>query len=399
MPNMKERADMVLVGAGIAGCATAACLLRAAPELRVIMLDRAHVGAGSTSRSMAAFRHQWSVPAHVSFSKYASQSYMEMADRGVPVGFRRNGYLFLYHDPEVFRQARARVGRQRSLGVEGVSDVTAGELQRAVSCGHALETDGIVGGVFGSQDGWLDPLAVAQAYLAEAREAGLDYRPDTAVTGIRQSGGAVRGVRITGGHIEAERLLVCAGPWSPQVTALLDLDLPVRPAKRYLYHTRPLRDTRVEEWPLVIAPGGAHCRPGEGNTLVLAWEARPEPLERFPEGDGLWENQDLIEEGFGLSPEEWGIAILSRLAEFLPLLAEQASLAHVTCGWYSVTPDHKAILSEDPRLTGLYHASGFSGHGIMHGPANGLCMAELMLGLTPTLLTKEDLTRQFGLAP
>ena len=123
--------DVAIVGAGVSGCSIAAHLLRADPSLRVVVLDRAHVGAGSTSRSTAAFRHQWSIAAHVAFSRYASAAYDDMTDRGVPVSFRRNGYLFLYDRDDAFAEAGRRVAAQRDLGVEHVAVLAPGAIASA----------------------------------------------------------------------------------------------------------------------------------------------------------------------------------------------------------------------------------------------------------------------------
>lgn len=397
---MRRSADIVIIGAGVAGCATAAHLLQLDPSLDVLLLDRAHVGAGSTSRSMAAFRHQWSVAPHVAFSRYASTLYERFAEEGRPVNFRRNGYLFLYEEESDLERARLRVQRQQSLGVEGVQVLAPEQLADAVPCGHAIAVNGLAGAVLGSRDGFLDALAVAQAFLDEARAAGLTYRPGTRVTAIEASKGRVRGARTADGEeIAADRIVNAAGPWSVEVARSAGLDLPLRPAKRYLYQTRPLRETDVSGWPMVIGRQNAHFRPAEGNTLILAWEQRPDPLAGIPEGDGLWVNQDRIEPGYGLGQEEYGIAIVAILAERVPMMAEKIALAHVTCGWYTMTPDHKAILARDPRLSGLYHATGFSGHGIMHGAATGCCMAELLLDRPTTLLSPDAFEMHFGLEP
>ena len=98
-------ADIVVIGAGATGCAVAAHLLRLDPKLQVVLLDRAHVGTGSTSRSTAAFRHQWSVPAHVSFSRYSAAEYDRQAEEGFPVQFRRQpvncGFYLLPGDKDM----------------------------------------------------------------------------------------------------------------------------------------------------------------------------------------------------------------------------------------------------------------------------------------------------------
>ena len=297
---MREQADILLIGAGIAGCSIAAHVLRLQPEIRVMLLDGAHVGAGSTSRSMAAFRHQWSVPAHVAFSLYSAREYDAMAQRGVPIGFRRQGYLFLHDREETWREAARHAFDQSEAGAEGVRTLSVAELTTGVSCGAEIEDDAVVGAIFGARDGWLDPLAAAQAYLDEARAAGLDYRPGTAVTGLHTERGRLSAVVCADGLVvTAGRTVLCAGPWSAPLAAMADLDLPIRPAKRYLYQTRPIAGVDVEGWPMVIAPGGAHCRPAEGNTLILGWEERPVPLDQTPGAESLWEEQDQVEPGFG----------------------------------------------------------------------------------------------------
>lgn len=393
-------ADVVIIGAGVTGCAVAAHLLRLAPEISVTLVDRHHVGAGSTSRSTAAFRHQWSVPAHIAFSRYASDEYDRLIQAGYLLGFHRNGYLFLFTDPEELTQASERVDRQRTLGVRGVEVLGPGELASQVPCGSALDLTRVVGATWGPTDGFLDPLAVTQAYLAEARNASVTYLPDSPVTELLMEKSRATGVRIGADKkIHSPHIINCAGIWSDSVARLAGLSLPIRPAKRFLYHSHPVRDLDVSRWPMTIDPQGAHLRPSEGNTLMMAWEHLPKVLPGCPPASELWERQDVIDEGFGVGADSYGIRILAALSELLPVLAEKVSLSKVTCGWYIVTPDHKAILGEDPRLRGLYHATGFSGHGIMHAAATGLVLSELVLGRSLSLVAADELEAQFGLAP
>jgi sarcosine oxidase subunit beta len=396
-----ETADVVIIGAGVSGCSIAAHLVQLEPGLSVCLLDQKHVGAGSSSRSTAAFRHQWSVPAHVSFSRYSSAEYDRLAGLAYPIQFRRNGYLFLFTDPNLLHLAAQRVSRQRDLGVEGVEVLSPEELNRRVSVGGLLDTESLVGATWGPSDGFLDPLAVAQAYLDEARKAGVRYRPDSPVTAIETSkdGSSVAGVGIgSSDSVLSSHIVNCAGIWSHAVAELAGLSLPISPAKRYLYHSHPVHDLDVSAWPMLIGDNSAHLRPSEGNTIMIAWEHRPEPLSQPPDAEVLWDHQDEIEPGFGTGPDGYGIEILGELSRHLPILAERVGLSRATCGWYAITPDHKAILGEDPRTQGLYHATGFSGHGVMHAAATGLTLAELILAREPTLASTEDLETHFGLA-
>jgi sarcosine oxidase subunit beta len=388
-------ADVVVIGAGVAGCAVAGHLLRLSPGLSVLLVDAHHVGAGSTSRSTAAFRHQWSLPAHVAFSRYGALELDRLGALGYGVDFRRNGYLFLYTSAGALAHAAARAERQRALGVE--VHVLSGDEVSRLPCGSAILTEDLAGATWGPRDGFLDPLGVAQAYLQEARAGGLDYLPGRALTGFETRGEGITAVRLTEGTVSTARVVVAAGVWTPSVLALLGLDFPLRPAKRYLYHSRPMRERDVSAWPLVIGDRGAHVRPSGGNTLMMAWERLPEPLPECPPEPGLWSLQDTTEPGFG--PGEYGLAVLAELSRQVPCLALEVSLAQVTSGWYPETIDNKAVLGADPRCPGLFLAAGHGGHGIMHGPATGLTVAEVVLGRETTLLPRAEVERHFGVGP
>lgn len=390
---------VAVVGAGIAGCSTACHLLRLEPEAQVTILEREHIGAGSTSRSAAAFRQQWSVPAHVAFSLYSAREYEAMERRGRPVLFRRQGYLFLYSNPGEFRAAAERAERQRRIGVTDVVALEPGEVARCVLPGPSIRLDGLAGATWCPSDGFLDPLSVAQNFLDEARGRGARYRPGARVVELEACGAGIE-VGLDGGErVRADAVVNAAGPWSRGVARAAGLDLPVRPAKRYLYFTGPVSGRDVSGWPLIVVDLGPYTRPTEGNALLMGWDERPEPLVEYPGDDALAAEQDAIHEGYSTGLDDYGVTVLAALAERLPFLAEETGLARVTTGYYTISPDHKAIISEDPRVPGLFHLTGFSGHGIMHGAATGLTMAELVLRRETSLAPRAEIERHFGLAP
>ena len=389
--------DVVIVGAGIAGVSIAEHLLRYEPGLSVLLIDAHHMGAGSTSRSLAAFRHQWSVPAHVAFSRYSGEEYERLTGLGHGVEFRRNGYLFLYTDPDRFRHAADRAARQREQGLEVEAHGVSSLDPARIPCASWIEDPRLVGFTWGPRDGFLDPLAVAQAYLDEARRRGLDYRPGATPGALHEVGGAITGITVEGARIDTRRVVLAAGIWSASIAARWGLTLPLVAAKRYIYHSRPIRELDISRWPLVIGDRGQHCRPAEGNTLMLSWEHRPPALDALPESETLWEEQDAIDAGYGAS--EYGLEVLEEMSRHVPVLAEVVSLRNATCGWYANTLDAKAILGPDPRLRGLYLATGFSGHGIMHGGATGRLMADLILDRPERLVSDQVLAVEFGIEP
>jgi glycine/D-amino acid oxidase-like deaminating enzyme len=178
-----------------------------------------------------------------------------------------------------------------------------------------------------------------------------------------------------------------SGPWSNLVARTAGLAIPVVPVKRYLYFTKQFRERDVRGMPLFVMDLEAYCRP-EANGLMLGWDrrpAKPEGWRRFPPPALAAEDMDAdrIDPGFGLDADGYGMEVLAEIAGYLPFVAEETALEAVTAGYYEVSPDEKAIVDWDPRLPGLLHATGFSGHGVMHAPATGALVRALVLGEAP----------------
>ncbi|MBI3270318.1 MAG: FAD-binding oxidoreductase [Planctomycetes bacterium] len=377
-------ADVVIVGAGIVGGACFHALARAG-GLRVLALERHHKMAGSTARSAAGFRHQFGSVSNIQMSLLSGRIYGEFARRfGCDEVFERNGYLFLFSDAAQAEQAAARVRLQREQGVPDVELLTRAQLAARFP---ALRCDGLLCGAWCPSDGFLRPDAITAAYFEDGKAAGGQLFQYSPVTRILASAGRVRGVEIAGKTvIETPVVINAAGPWSNKVARLAGVEIPVVPTKRYLYITNQFKGRGVRSWPLTVFDLEAYCRP-ETEALMMGWDRLPamaEGWQRFPPPPFDHDStSDAIEPGFGTGPEDYGYEVLARIAERLPFLETEAGVEYVTCGYYEVTPDEKAIISWDPRLSGLLHVTGFSGHGVMHAPAAGEAVRDLVLGRTP----------------
>ena len=385
-----ERVDVVVVGAGVIG-ASVAWHVATRTKKKVLLLEKTAVGAGSTSRSAAAFRQQFSSVEHVKMSKYSGEAYRRFPqDLGVAPVFQQNGYLFLYSDRKALDQAAERVAFQRRQGVDDVRTLAPGEVARLPALEGAIATDALAGATWCPSDGFLHPSEIASGYAAGAQRAGVVLRQGAEVTWIEVAGRRVEGVTINGTYrVACDALVLAAGWWSRAVAERAGAPIPVVAVKRYLYVTGQFANRRVERFPLIVGDLGPYARP-EHNGLMMGWDdrpPRPPGSERFPspaqDPATLEQDQDAIEPGFGKGIEDYGIEVLAALAEFLPWLADEGGVEHATCGYYEVTPDDKAILGEDPRVKGLFHASGFSGHGIMHAPAAGRAISDLLAGTPP----------------
>lgn len=388
---LPAHADVVVIGAGVVGAA-AAWYLKEQASLSVALLEARAVAAGSTSRSAAAFRQQFSSHAHVRMSRFSREAYERFpATFGGPPVFLQHGYLFLYEREDDLEAARGRVEYQQSEGVEDVRVLTPAEVDALPGLSGAFAVDSIAGATFCPSDGFLRPTEIAAGFVDGAKRRGASVHVGARVTGIVVERGAVQGVVVDQRHtVRTRAVVVAAGWWSNAVAALAGCPIPVVAVKRYLYVTPQFEGRKVSHFPLVVWNLGAYARP-EGNGLMMGWDdrpTRPEGADRFPpprqdvaELEGA---QDAIGPGFGRGIDEYGIEVLAELSNAMPWLADEGAVQYVTGGYYEVTPDDKAILAPDPRVAGLFHASGFSGHGIMHAPAAGRAVADLVLGKAPT---------------
>ncbi|MBL9085692.1 MAG: FAD-binding oxidoreductase [Planctomycetia bacterium] len=384
-------ADVVVIGAGAVGAA-AAWYLTEQQGLSVAVLEARAVAAGSTSRSAAAFRQQFSSHAHVRMSRFSREVYEQFPRLfGGPAVFLQHGYLFLYERDDDMAAARKRVEYQVSEGVTDARALSPADVDALPGLGGAFHTAGIAGATWCPTDGFLRPTEIAAGFVEGAKRRGASVHVGAKATGFTTERGAVTGVVVDGKHtVRTKAVVLAAGWWSNAVSSLAGCPIPVVAVKRYLYLTPQFDDRKVAHFPLVVWNLGAYARP-EGNGLMMGWDekpARPAGSDRFPppkqDVAELEAHQDDAPPGYGKGIDEYGIEVLAELSNAMPWLGDVGAVQYVTGGYYEVTPDDKAILSADPRLAGLFHASGFSGHGIMHAPAAGRAVADLALGRTPT---------------
>ena len=366
----KQSYDVVITGGGIMGSATAYCLLKAEPNLRLAVVERDPTYAqASTTLSMCNVRTQFSLRENILISQYAFEvlerfeEEMTVADRRPRIYFRREGNLFLV-DEKNREGARRAFDLQRRLGCR-VEWWTAEEIRARYPL---YETAGLAGGTFGPDDGHFDAYAALMAYRAKARSLGADYLADEARE-IRAAVGRATGVALAaGGVLGAGTVVNCGGAWAARLAETAGVKLPVNPVKRQVFAL----DTAVKPegpLPLTVLPSGLYFRTETGG-LILLGKSVPEDPVGF---NFTWDDRRFTE---SLWPE---------LAEFVPAW-DRLRLVRGWAGLYDVnTLDGNAILGEWPETRGLFLATGFSGHGLQQAPAVGRYLAELILGRPPTL--------------
>ena len=362
--------NAVIVGAGITGALTAHRLARAG--WRVTVLEARHVGAGSSSRTAAGIRQQFSTPETVVGMRYSVERYLRFREEvgGDTVPIVQNGYLFLQGSEEEWAFAQRRVAVQRRAGL---AEVEALPVEALVERFPWVDRHAVLGGTWCPTDGFLRPETVYNEAIAAARRLGADVVQQAPVTGARHAGGRLAEVLTPRGAFAADLFVDATNAWSPRLGALLGgVALPIAPRKRYLWMCErggSLSSAQLAAMPLTIAPSGAYCRPENGESMLMGWahDALEEPT--FSD-----EDQDRIEPAFWHrgGTETAGYETWASLAEVIPALGEFAGLTATTCGYYGVTPDHNPFLGYDPQVPNLLRLAGFSGHGAMFGPFTAL---------------------------
>lgn len=356
---MSERAQVVIVGAGVMGASIAYHLaLRGCTDVLVLEKEEAEI-SGSTARSAAGVRHQFSNATNILLSRHSIERLRHFDEEvGGHAELHQVGYLFLVNDADTWAQYRRNVALQRELGVR-VELLAPEEAARFIP---QLRTDDLVGATFGPDDGYCDPYGIALGYLRAAQRMGARLRRDSAVTGFDLAGGRVNGVITRSGPVACDLVVNCAGPWAGEVAALAGLRVPVRPYRRNIYMTTPFPQIPGPT-PLTIDVGSGFYMRKEGQGILMGKSNPDEPSSFVTTVDWAWLDH-VLEVGLHRFP-----------------ILEHAGLAEQQCwaGLYEITPDHNPILGRHPELPSYLDASGFSGHGIMHAPATGMLIAEEIL--------------------
>ena len=357
---MMPTADVVIIGGGIVG-SSIACHLTAAGCRNVVVLERESAqGKGSTGKSMGGVRAQFSTPVNIQMSLYSIPFYASFDERlGHPCDYRPQGYLFCATGETHLAYLRANYEKQLAMGLNNARLVAGDEIRAMFP---QLRADDIVGGSFCPTDGFVDPYSAMNGFMAAAVEGGAVLRKNTVVTGISRDARGIAAVETNNGSIATRKAVNCAGAWAASVAKFAAIDLPVAPLRRMLVPSEPF-DRFPHTAPMIIDMStGFHFRP-EARGFLLAWND-PEETPGFKTDF----DPAFVEK------------ILTRAADRVPCFADlPVNPKRAWAGLYEMTPDHHPILGEAPGVPGFFLANGFSGHGVMHAPATGKILSDLIL--------------------
>ncbi|HUB37610.1 MAG TPA: FAD-binding oxidoreductase [Streptosporangiaceae bacterium] len=358
-------ADVIIIGAGVIGAATALHLSRLGAG-DVLVIDRATAGAGMSCRSSALVRMHYTFPPEVALAVRSDAMFEAWPElTGRPSCIRRTGFARIVAPGEE-SALRANLAMQRELGARAVEIDAAGLTELAP--GFCVEDISCAG--WEPDGGYGDGAVVAGDLLAAARARGVRYRPGTSVHGLVRDGDRVTGVRVGAGSEteHAGTVVLAAGVWSPPLAKTAGLCLPI---ETELHRVAILRHPGWAGAPFACIDSvtQTYFRPEAAGAMTLVGSfAGP----RGADPDSVPDNAGAED----LAPQ------VQRASHRVPALAD-AGIARGVTGVYDMTPDARPLLGALPGLDGLVIAAGFSGMGFKIAPAVGESLAGLIAGTPP----------------
>jgi len=360
---MRSRADVVVVGGGIIGVAVAFYLAKRKYGQIVIVEKEPFLGAGSTAKAAGGIRAQFSTKANIEMSMLSEKLFCSFKeDTGSEALFDQVGYLFALSDDADVTTYTKQYQLQQSVGL----NVQLLKPEDIPAYAPHIRIDDIKLATFCHDDGLGDPSEFLRGYERADRDMGVGIEMDCEVTAIRKNSDKISTVRTTKGDISTPLVINCAGPWSALIARMAGAEIKLEPFKRQCVTTGEL-DFVKPFFPMVVDVKSGLYFHKESKGLLLGWADKD------------------MKSSFDVSIEpDYTDTIIEKALDRIPQL-ETAEIANQWAGLYETTPDHQAIIGWDSEVGGLFHVTGFSGHGFMHAPAAGVVTSEIVAGVKPTI--------------
>ncbi len=408
---MSGGADVVVIGAGIAGVSTAFHLAIQQEVERVVIVDPRPPLSLTSDKSTECYRNWWPDAPMVGLMNRSIDLLERYAEESQNFfGLSRRGYLFVTADTSRLEAMTAQAAVTSSFGAgdlrthpgpipygpaaDGVDIMSTHEI----TTHFPYLTDGAVGAVHVRRAGWFSAQQLGGWMLARARERGVDLVPDE-VAGILTEKGAISGVALkSGATIPTRTVVVAAGPMSRRVAALSDVDLPLFSELHLKVSFRDHLAVIPRDAPMIIwsDPQTITWTPEEregleevGRTDLLGempiyCHGRPEGGKDSSYFIGLWEYHQAVVEPIWPLPDDplYPEVVLRGLTTMVPGLSaysERLPEAFVDGGYYSKTEENRPLIGP-AGPEGLYLVCGLSGFGVMVSAGAGDLVARHVAG-------------------
>ncbi|NLU72649.1 FAD-dependent oxidoreductase [Streptomyces sp. HNM0575] len=372
--ELRPSYDVVIIGGGVHGLATAYYLAVNHGIRNVAVLDKSYIGSGGSGRNTAIIRSNYLTPEGVAFYDRSLRLYQQLsATLNFNVMFSQRGHMTLAHNDTSLRTMtwRAEVNKLQDIDskVIGPDGVKRRVPYLDVSDGARYP---ILGALYHPPGGIIRHDAVVWGYARGADAAGVHIHQETEVTGIETAGGKVTGVRTNRGTIATGTVVNSTAGWASTVSDMAGVAMPVQTFPLQAAVTEPVRPFLGT----VIVSGSLHVYVSQTDRGELVFGASVDPFASYSTRGSL----EFIE----------GLA--GHVLELMPSLAKMRLLRQ-WAGLCDMTPDYSPIMGFTP-VEGFLVDVGWGTYGFKAGPVSGEAIAEcIATSRTPQIIGSFGLER------
>jgi sarcosine oxidase subunit beta len=361
--DLEPTYDVVIIGGGVHGLATAYYLARNHGITDVAVLEKSYIGSGGSGRNTAIVRSNYLTPEGSRFYDRSVKLYEGLAeDLNFNVMFEQRGHLTLAHSDASLRTMRWRAEVNKLEGIDSsvISPEAVKELAPFLDISDRPRYP-IVGALWHPPGGIIRHDAVVWGYARGANAMGAHIHQGTEVTGIDVSDGRVTGVKTTRGDIATRTVVNCTAGWSSLIAAMAGVELPIT--------TRPLQAAVTEPVKQflhpVIVSGSLHTYVSQTARGELVFGASVDPFASYSTRGSL----------------EFTTGLATHVLELMPALANM-SLLRQWAGLCDMTPDFAPIIGPTP-VEGFLVDVGWGTYGFKAGPVAGESVADMIANEQP----------------
>jgi sarcosine oxidase subunit beta len=372
--ELKDRYDVVVIGGGSHGLATAYYLVRNHGIRSVAVLERSYIGSGAAGRNTTIIRSNYRTPEGAAFYKRSVELYEKLgADLGFNLLFSQQGHLTLAHSERAMVTMTERAEVNQLLGINSrliYNDEIAWLCPELDLSGHP--TWPIMGALYHPPGGIIRHDAVVWGFARGADRGGVEIHPYTEVTGISRTNGRVTGVQTNRGSIECDTVVSATAGWSTLVCDLAQVRLPITTHILQAFVTEPVKPFLD----VIIVSAQMHVYVSQTDRGEFLIGAEIEPYTTY-RGTGTFPFLEYS---------------ARHVLELFPQL-EQVKVLRSWTGLCDLSPDYSPILGQT-EVDGFHVSAGWGTYGFKAAPIVGTTLAELVAtGRTPDLIAPFALER------
>lgn len=373
-PDLKSSYDVVIIGGGLHGLATAYYLAKNHGITNIAVIEKGYIGSGGSGRNTAILRSNYLTPEGVRFYDRSLQLYEELSSElNFNLMFVQMGHLSLAHDDGGMRTMRwrAEVNKVQGVDSEIVGPDEINELVPYIDVSKDTRYP-VLGALYHPPGGTIRHDAVVWGYARAAHEMGVHIIQHTEVTGIDIDGGKVTGVRTSKGNIATETAVNCTAGWSSLISDMAGVQLPVTTSPLQAAVTEPVKPFLGT----VVVSGTLHVYVSQTDRGELVFGASVDPFTSYSMRGSL----------------EFDEGLATNVLSLMPSLAKMRLLRQ-WAGLCDMTPDYSPIMG-GTEVEGFYVDVGWGTYGFKAGPVSGEAMAELIATQkTPEIISGFGLER------